>query len=273
MREGKREPARWIFSKELRETTVVEENTESEKIRSMFLTPLGSNGRRIFFVGNVTNQREDEKSIRLTVSDPTGAFYLSFFERDFNQNVKRQLEKIELNQNVAVMGRVSHYTGEDGKILFNINPELIHETDIESMNFWNMRTAYLCRRRIIGSKEALKKADISQSVLTASGLTEDEAEGILKSIKAYPNYDYTKFEEVLTSLLFNQQISQNINIAKDGIIEFLSSVVDPQGIKYEEIVSELLKKGVSQNEVDEALNVLGREGDVFEVSLKRYRKI
>ena len=122
-------------------------------------------------------------------------------------------------------------------------------------------------------KEALKKPDISTGVLTASGSTEDEAEGILKSIKAYPNYDYTKFEEVLTSLLFNQQISQNINIAKDGILEFLASHVDPQGIKYEEIVNELLKKGISQNEVDEALNVLGIEGDVFEVSLKRYRKI
>ena len=273
MKEGKREPARWIFSKELRETTVIEENTESEKVRSMFLTPLGSIGRRILFVGKVTNHREDEKSIRLTVSDPTGAFYLSFFERDFNQNVKRQLEKIELNQNVTVMGRVSHYTGEDGKILFNINPELIYETDLESMNFWNARTAYLCRRRIMRIKEALKKPDTSPGVLTASGATEDEAEGIMKSIKAYPNYDYTKFEEVLSSLLFNQQISQNINIAKAGILELLSSHVDMQGIKYEDIVNELSKKGISQNEIDEALNVLGHEGDIFEVSLKRYRKI
>ncbi len=273
MKGVKREPARWIFSKELRDTTIIEEISDGDKIKSMFLTPLGSCGRRIFFAGKVTNVRNDEKSVRLTVSDPTGAFYLSFFERDFNQNVKMQIDKIEANQNVSVMGRVSHYKGEDGKIFFNINPELIYESDDSSINFWNMRTAYLCRRRIIGIKEAQRNPDITQNLLTASGLNPDEAEGILKAVKQYTNYDYSKFEEILLSLLANQEISQNISKAKDGIKAFLISQTEPLGIKYEDIIAELAKAGISQNEVDEALNLLGSEGEIFEVSLKRYRTV
>ncbi|EQD79024.1 Nucleic acid binding, OB-fold, tRNA/helicase-type domain protein, partial [mine drainage metagenome] len=174
MKEGKREPARWIFSKELRDTTVIEEETEGEKAKTIFVSPIGTFGRRIFFTGKVTNMRNDEKSIRLTISDPTGAFYLSFFERDFNQNVKRQMEKIETNQNVAVMGRVSHYKGEDGKIFFNVTPELIFESDDNSMNFWIMRTAYLSKRRLIAIRETQKKPDVTKANLEASGFTSDE---------------------------------------------------------------------------------------------------
>ena len=169
-----------------------------------------------------------------------------------------------------VIGRVSSFKGEDGRIFFNINPEMIYESDDESLSFWNARTAYLTRRRLMAIRETQKKEDYNEADLESLGYTKDESSGAVKARKSYLNYDYSKFQEILDSLVSTQEINENVSSAKKEILSYLTINKIQGGVKYEDIVAEMATKNISQSETDEALNILGAEGEVYEPSLKRY---
>ena len=55
MNEKKREPARWIIARELRECSETVMVGEGESQKEHFITPLGTRGRRILFCGKITS--------------------------------------------------------------------------------------------------------------------------------------------------------------------------------------------------------------------------
>ena len=68
----KRESSKWVFSKELKDTTFVEEMPENERGKPFVVTPLGTRIKRILIAGIVTAKNSEENLTKLTVADNLG---------------------------------------------------------------------------------------------------------------------------------------------------------------------------------------------------------
>ncbi|MCL5665440.1 MAG: hypothetical protein M1315_01205 [Candidatus Thermoplasmatota archaeon] len=273
MMQRKRETARWIFSKELKDTTVVEETKEGEG-RPYIITPLGTRIKRILLCGSVTSRNVEENMTRLTVADPTGSFYLSIFQSEYTPEVKASADTLENNSMVLVYGRINPFKTNEGALYFSVNPEMIIRADSGALNYWSIRTAHLTRRKIYAIREAKKNGAGDIENLVKLGYSRDEAESAINSLKHYGNYNVEAFLEAL-SMAEKSLVSGGKNAeVRDYILGIIAeNSSDGKGCRYEDIVEAASKKDIDQSTVDEVLNILGSDGEIFEVSLKRYKVI
>lgn len=269
----KREFAYWIISRELRDSVVLEENPEEERSKPYIITPLGSKVRRVLVAGKVTQKNSEENMTRMTVSDSSGNFYLSAFQNDFGSDGKMMLDELDLNDTVMVMGRVNSFQNE-GKIYFNVNPELAVKINETSLKYWNTRSSHSARRKIYAIKAASKEETPSAEKLTEMGYSTEEAECALRALKNYPGYSTSEIEALVSggtsSMQQDSGSSENVNFVLDYI---RNNDQDGRGCRYEDILAAAQNASISQADVDEVLNSLGSDGDIFEVSLKRYKSI
>lgn len=270
----KREVARWIFSKELKDTTLVEELGEEERGRPYVVTPLGTRLKRIMFAGTVTSKSVEDNMTKVTVADPLGSFFLSVFSSEYSPEVKEIADKLENNSHVAVLGRVSPFKTEEGAMYFSINPEWIARVRENAVNYWNWRSLIVAKRKFYAIREARKNENPDAANLLSVGYYQEEAESAVNSIKNYPDYDIQGFMESLSAISKSSAASDKSRKLKDRLLEIIKgNDEEGKGCKYEVIVEKGKDGGVEQHEIDEALNLLGSDGEIYEVSLKRYKII
>ena len=272
MNEKKREPARWIIARELRECTETVLVGEGESQKEHFITPLGTRGRRILFCGKITSKTEENEMIKMTVSDSTGAFYVSFFPKDFNKAVKEQIDLVNQDDTVIVMGKTSFFKTDEGRMYININPESIRIIDEDSAQYWMSRSTFLLKRRIIGIKELKKSPESSESTLISMGFTQDEASSMVQSSSLYSNYDVARMEEILLEISASK-VSESTNELKDKIFEFIKTGTELGGVTYDEIAKEMKIDMQGTQDMDQALTLLLEEGEIFESSRRKYKTV
>ena len=274
MMQRKREFSRWIISKELKDTAVVEDLPENEKGKPYVITPLGSRVKRILIAGSVTSKNVEETLTKFTLADNAGSFYVSTFKNDYQPGLKEQADSVEVGSSVVIMGRVSAFKTDDGVLYLNVNPEMISPASAAGLAYWISRTSYVARRKVLAIREANKLETPDKGSLVSMGYSEEEAECALRSIKQYKGYDLNGFLDVVSSLSKAPQVETGASPSREQVLEFIRSHSDPQkGTRYEDIVAHMKEKSVEQSDVDEILNLLGSQGDVYEVSLKRYKAV
>lgn len=269
----KREFAYWIFARELRDAVVLEDNPEEERSKPYVVTPLGSRIRRVLVTGRVTQKNSEDTMTRVTITDSSGNFYLSAFSNDFGSQGKMMLDELELNDVVMVMGRVNSYQNE-GKIYFNVNPELATKIDDVALKYWNTRASHAARRKIFAIKAALKSEAPSKEELISKGYSQEEADCALRSIKNYPAYNTEEIETVASGGVAMSPQTQAGSENREFILDYVrNNDEDGRGCRYEDILAAAGNASISQADLDELLNTLGSDGEIFEVSLKRYKAI
>lgn len=270
----KREPAKWIFAKELKDSVQLEEKDPDEKGKPYVITPLGTRSKRVLIAGTVTSKNSEENLTKVAIADATGTFYVNAFANDFNIEQKQSLDSLEPDNTVTIMGRINPFRTDDGVFYFNINPELVVKSDSISSDFWNMRTAYVSIRKLFAIREALKSDNSEMENLTKLGYTEQEAEDALRAKEFYKDYDFQRFQELAQGVIDSLMKPSQSAESKTLILEYVrDNDTDGKGCRYEDIVIAGSNKGMEQTEVDEILNALGSEGEIYEVSLKRYKAL
>ena len=266
----KREFSYWISARELREAKVQEETQEEERKRVYIVTPLGTRARRILFCGTVTQKNQDEGMTKATVNDGTSNFYITAFANDFAMDVKNAIDQIEPGTDVTVMGRINTYSSND-KLYVNVNPEFMVRCNPETRRYWSTRVNYLARRKILAVIQARKSGSIED--LLSKGYTREEAESALRSVKNYPEYDLSQLQEAVSSEAVPPDSHENAE-HRSFVLEYVKkNDTDGMGCRYDDIVAAASNIGLQQSDLDELLNALGSEGEIFEVSLKRYKII
>ncbi|MDS0257397.1 hypothetical protein ApAK_06930 [Thermoplasmatales archaeon AK] len=269
----RREFAHWVFSRELRDSRVLEEKDPEEKGKPYVISPLGTRIRRVIFSGTLTQKSDEGTMIKATVTDNTSNFYLSVFSNEFNQAVHADIESIETGSTVIVMGRVNPFKTEE-KLYININPEMIARTDDATNQLWKMRARHIALRKTIGIKLVRSNPGISKEDLVSKGYTDEEANCILRSVNSYPDYDLKEIEAILAGSTVSLGEGGPSAQASDFILEYIrNNDLDGRGCRYEDILEAARNAGIDHDTVDEVLNTLGSNGDIFEVSLKRYKAI
>ena len=153
-----REPARRVFSAELREIKVQFKLGEDEKSPSYVLLPTGERCNRVFIVGTLTEKkRQGEQNMfyRARVVDPTGTFFV--MASSYQQEAMQQMARIEPPAFVAVVGKPSMYNAPDGAILISVRAESVTVVSKEVRDIWVLDTA----RATLDRVDALGKSEDS----------------------------------------------------------------------------------------------------------------
>ncbi len=266
----KREPAKWLFARELRDTTLTHVEDEDETKREFFMTQSGSVGRRILFCGKITQKSEENEIIKLTVADPTGAFYLTFFSKEFNQNTKAELGMVSENQNVMVIGRTSFFRSNEGKFYVNINPESVREIGEDDLEYWKLQAIKYLKRRLAIMHELSKSPEMREEQIVSLGYTEEEAIACIMANSAYSTPSLTGMEELLLSL-DSYHVSEDALGLKDEVLSIIKENGAFGGITYNQILEKISKKGKDAKQLDETLNLLGSDGDIYEAEKGKFR--
>ena len=268
----KREFTNWVFARELRDSKVLEERPGDERAKPYVVTPLGTRIRRVLLSGMVTQKNSEETMTKVTVSDGTGNFYLSAFNNEFGMRAKAMMDSLEINDPVVVMGRVNSFQNEE-KIYFNINPEMTVRTDQLSLEYWRMKALHIARRKIYAIRAAAKLENPSAKDVVPSGYSEAEAESALRAISSYPDYDLQDFDSAISSRLQPASSDADSTIRKFILDYIKANDTDGKGCRYEDLLAAAQNATASQDDMDRMLNQLGSDGEIFEVSLKRYKVI
>ncbi len=269
----KREFAYWVYAREIRDSTVLEENHEEERAKPYVITPLGSKIRRVLITGRVTQKNSEENMTRMTLADSTGNFYLTAFSNDFGNQGKIMLDSLEPNDTVMVMGRLTSFQNE-GKIYFNINPEIAVKIEETALKYWNLRASHIARRKVYAIRAALKSESPTSEELIKMGYTEEESECAVRAAKNYPDYNTSDIEAVASGSQSASAAPEGDSAHRELILDYVrNNDEDGRGCRYEDILAAATNAQISQGEVDELLNTLGSDGEIFEVSLKRYKAI
>ena len=268
----KREPSRWIFSRELRDSSFLEESGD-ERTKPFVITPLGTRVKRLLFVGSITSITKEEEMTKAVISDTVGSFYVNAGNREYSIRQKEVLDSHDQGDLVAVMGRVSSFKTDQGNMYFNVFPENIYRSDENARAYWITMASSTAERKIMAIREASKLEKPDALSLVKIGYTPEEAECALRSIKHYPGFDLNQIRDAISGLATTAQANQAVNMAKELVITIIKSSEDPKGCRYDDIMSGMEAQGVDRQTVDEALNLLGSEGEIYEVSLKRFRAI
>lgn len=271
----KREPAKWIFAKELKDCTIIEEKDPEEKGKPYVITPLGTRAKRVLLTGTVTSKNSEENLTKVAIADATGTFYVNAFANDFNIEQKNALDGLETETQVTIMGRINPFRTDDGVYYFNINPEMVSSSDTVASDFWNLRAAYVAKRKLYAIREAMKSDTANLESLTKLGYSQDEATDALRAKESYREYDFQAFQEVVQGVMDSLiKPAPQSTETKTFVLSYIrENDTDGKGCRYDDIVIAASNRSVEQTEVDEILNELGSEGEIYEVSLKRYKAL
>ncbi|MCL4329922.1 MAG: hypothetical protein M1533_02830 [Candidatus Thermoplasmatota archaeon] len=274
METRKREPSKWIFSRELRDSLIEESVEEDGKVRAFVITPLGTRVKRLLFVGSVTSVSNEETMTRVTLSDPTGAFYLSIFKESQFPTNRVIPENFSEGQGMIVVGRLSTFKSQDGRIFFNVNPELVKNADPSTMKYWVSRSAHIARRKSLAIREAVKSENATADNLISLGYSSEEAECAIRAIKNYPNYNYQQLLESIEGSSASSETNIEVDQLKEQVYNFIKeNDKDGKGCLYEDILAYIGRVGKDQAILDQVLNTLGSAGEIYESALKRFKII
>ena len=182
----KRPVAERMFACEFKDTSFSEKDASNLKSPVYVITPLGLEANRVFFVGVMLGKehKEDKNgdwSYRASINDGTGNFYIS--ANKYNREGLSQMSLLEASPDepkvVAVIGKLSVNTTDEGRTYRQVRVESITESDMETRHKWILETAKFTAERIKNVKN----------------------DSVPKVKKYYERVDVTKYEEPITTLL------------------------------------------------------------------------
>lgn len=144
-----REVARRVFAKELKDSNLASRDENDQYAPQYVLTPTGAKVNRIFLIGTLIEKEDigtDSEYWRGRVSDPTGSFLV--YAGQYQPEAAQFLSECEVPAFVAVVGKTSTYTTDDGNVLTSIRPESIQKVDETTRNLWVLDTAKQTLERI-----------------------------------------------------------------------------------------------------------------------------
>ena len=137
-----REPARRVFSAELRETRHQFREGEDEKSPTYVLLPTGVRANRIFVAGTLTEKerRGDQNAYyQARIADPTGLFYL--MAGSYQPEAMQQIAKIEPPAFVAAVAKPGVFESQSGALRVSLRAESVIIVEKDVRDLWVLDTA------------------------------------------------------------------------------------------------------------------------------------
>jgi hypothetical protein len=144
-----REVARRLFAQEFRESNLSFKDGDDQYAPQYLLTPTGAKVNRVFIVGTLIEKEDigtDSEYWRRRVTDPTGSFLI--YAGQYQPEAAQVLAECETPAFVAVVGKPSTYTTNEGDVITSVRPESLHIVDGQTRDMWVIETAKCTLDRI-----------------------------------------------------------------------------------------------------------------------------
>jgi RPA family protein len=181
-----REVARRVFAQELKDSNLTSKDESDQYAPQYVLTPTGAKVNRVFLVGTLIEKEDigtDSEYWRGRISDPTGSFLV--YAGQYQPEAAQFLADCELPAFVAVVGKTSTYTTDDGNVLTSIRPESIQQVDEITRDLWVLDTSKqtLERIRAIEAEEDQNSKLAKEHYATDTGFYRSMVKKALESLK------------------------------------------------------------------------------------------
>lgn len=148
----------------------------------LFLSPTGAKGSRVLFVGVATETDvvgTESVIHRVRVADPTGTAFISAGQ--YQPEAAQIIAQLKVPAFVAVVGKISTYTPEEGKTLTSIRAERVCVVDEKTRDNWLVDTVL----RTLARLDDLKANAALQSEVTS----------------AYPKFSVKDFGDIVRKVV------------------------------------------------------------------------
>ncbi len=299
----KREPAWRVFAGEYNDSTL-EIKGEEEMAPSYVITPLGAKINRLFVIGvltDVENISEESDMVRAHISDPTGVF--TIYSGQYQQKATDALKNIEVPAFVAIIGKTTTYSPEDGTMFVSIRPENVMEVDSMTRDKWILETCKNTKTRIEAFFEAKKMTDYTTEGFIKLGYSKELSEGIKSALDNYPDVDLEKYiaiiQESLEYLTPKEESTKDEKIDKKPkketkktstktekkqvakaekkeeenadfeeiekkVLQTIKKLEGDDGASWDNITENCQKQGLNKDSIEESLNSLMDKGLIYE---------
>ncbi|HEQ78777.1 MAG TPA: hypothetical protein ENN76_00760 [Euryarchaeota archaeon] len=283
-----RQPAVRTFAMEYNDSTT-HQREEGQYSPNFVVTPLGGMINRLFVVGVLLEVTEvgntEEPFIIGRISDPSGStFRVSAGSK--RSDMQTKLKKLEPPCFVAVIGKSDLYNPEVGVYRLSIDPEVIHQVDDEARSRWILDTAKATRDRLDCFLEARKMSKPSIEELVKLNFSRQNAQGALVALENYSFVDVQKYargiHDALTFILpeFRNQKEDIVKTSppsgskteesvEERLLELIGELSSGKedGVPWDTIVEEAVKRGISEIQVEEGYVSLRDKGEILEPSI------
>ena len=137
-----REIAHRIFAAEFRDSNMQVKDGQDQYSPQYLLTPTGAKINRIFVVGTLTEKEDvgtEAQFWRGRIVDPTGASFV--YAGQYQPEAAQVLAKTTPPEFIAVIGKPSTYTTNEGNVITSIRPESLQIVDAATRDRWVVDTA------------------------------------------------------------------------------------------------------------------------------------
>jgi RPA family protein len=287
-----REAAKRIFAIEYNKSQHEDRGLE-ENAPNYVITPLGTSVNRIYLVGVMMTKTntgsDDSPQYRVEVRDPTGTFYL--YAGQYQPQALTALNRIEAPALVGVVGKVRTFVRDDGNFYASVKPEVVFPIDIPQRDRWIMTTSKFTMEKLRAIKDAMAEDEPSLDGLLEKGHPKRSAESAMNGIGLYGNFDLAPFKEGVKEALQlviegggksiglpeTETVEQKDEAAKekpkptedlkDLVLEIINKVSGEKGALYRDIIAECENRSVDKIQLEETIQELLDEGQIYEPTI------
>lgn len=294
-----RETAYRVFSRELN-SSVESKRGEEEMSPSYVISPLGLMINRVMIAGVLTEIEnagtEEEPMWRGRVQDVSGNFFINVGR--FQPEASAAMANLEAPSYVSMIGKIRTYSTNDDRTFVSVRPEHIAKIEEDEYNLWILEAAKSLWNRVLGMKDVLKIANVTEKDLIDKGYSKLDAEGLMTALEVYGNPDSTIYLKVIQDAMRRMLPDENIDFGLPGdtssipeeiekkeedgstidveemVLGYLEELDgDPRGIHVDELIKRGESDGISAEKIEEASNGLMDKGMVYEPNLGYLKKI
>ncbi|MGA1865988.1 MAG: DNA-binding protein [Thermoplasmatota archaeon] len=286
-----REVARRVFAVEYNRSQHEDRGME-ENAPNYIITPLGAIVNRLFFVGVMMNKSntgsDDSPQYRVEVRDPTGTFYL--YAGQYQPQALNTIAKLEPPALVGVVGKVRTFVKEDGTFYASVKPEVVFPAEIPQRDRWIVETARFTIERLRAVKDAMGEDQPSIDSLMEKGHLKRAASAGVNAVGLYGNLDLAPFrdgvktalelvlegrgkdnghetEEHQPSIPFEGEGAGVPDNVKEQVLKIIIEASGEKGALYRDIITSCEKSGIDKIQLEETIQELLDEGQIYEPTI------
>ncbi|MFW3145708.1 MAG: hypothetical protein ACMUIE_02725 [Thermoplasmatota archaeon] len=281
-----REVARRVFALEYNRSQHEDRGLE-ENAPNYVITPLGTSVNRLYFIGVMMSKTntgtEDSPQFRVEVRDPTGTFYL--YAGQFQPEAISAIMKLDTPALVGVVGKVRTFVREDGTFYASVKPETVFPVSVSQRDRWIIQTARFTMERLRAMKDALEEETPEVDKLMEKGHPKRAAEGAVSGVGLYGNIDLEPYKEGLRSAIGlvmegsgepipevqeeapAEEAPEPREDVKEEILEMIKGLSGEKGALYRDIITKCEEKGIDKIQLEETIQELLDEGQVYEPTI------
>ncbi|MGA1872096.1 MAG: DNA-binding protein [Thermoplasmatota archaeon] len=286
-----REVARRVFAVEYNRSQHEDRGLE-ENAPNYIITPLGATVNRVYFVGVMMTKSntgsDDSPQYRVEVRDPTGTFYL--YAGQYQPQALTAIGKLEPPALVGVVGKVRTFVKEDGTFYASVKPEVVFPVDIPQRDKWIVETSKYTMERLRAVKDAMTEDQPTVDSLMEKDHPRRAAEAGANAVGLYGNFDLTPYKEGVKDALSlvlegggksvgvqkpaeeegtseeqdRKPVKEDL---KEVILEIINELSGDKGALYRDIITKCEKSGVDKIQLEETIQELLDEGQIYEPTI------